>query len=150
MTRGRKPTPAIDRVLARCVAGAGGCLLWTGNLTSDGYGTIRIGSRIDGSRRMTPVHRVTWEHMNGPVPDGLEIDHTCKTRSCVNVQHLRAVTHLENMQTATFGWKRHLTHCGRGHEFTPENTHIRSNGTRSCRSCWPIRRAAQRKARAAA
>lgn len=145
MPRGKRPISAIDRLLAACIVGENDCLLWTGRKNDDGYGSMRVGSRTDGSRRMVLTHRVAWEHKHGSVPDGLELDHTCKIRHCVNVRHLRAVTHRKNMETATFGWRRYLTHCKHGHEFTESNTYVRKNGTRACKACGRERKMEGRK-----
>ena len=63
-----------------------GCHVWTGHKTTGGYGHVRF----NGTR--TVVHRLIWEHKNGPVPDGLQLDHICRNTSCCNPAHLRAVT----------------------------------------------------------
>lgn len=68
----------------------GGCLLWTGAKNNTGYGQIWDG----GTRAL--VHRYAWERVNGPISDGLVIDHLCHTPLCVEVSHLRAVTQAEN------------------------------------------------------
>lgn len=59
----------------------GSCLLWTGG--GEGYGRIDVGGR------KKIASRYAWERTNGPIPDGMEIDHTCHTPKCVNVKHLR-------------------------------------------------------------
>lgn len=69
-----------------------GCWNWTGAALPLGYGQIKIGGR---SLR---AHRVSWEMANGPIPDGMVIDHRCANPSCVNPGHLRAVTQAQNMQ----------------------------------------------------
>lgn len=70
----------------------GDCLIWTGDVQASGYGRIYV----DGVR--VPVHRYAWERANGPIPDGMVIDHTCHTPACVEASHLRPVTHARNMQ----------------------------------------------------
>jgi hypothetical protein len=77
-----------------------GCWIWTGALSTQGYGNIRIGSRTDGSRRVVPTHIVMWESQNGPVSDGLELDHLCRVRACCNPAHLEPVTPSVNMKRA--------------------------------------------------
>lgn len=71
-----------------------GCLLWTGCINSKGYGVIGV----DGARKL--VHRVAWSLDNGPVPDGLTIDHVhkrgCRHKTCGNVAHLEPVTRKVN------------------------------------------------------
>ncbi len=103
------------------------CWLWTAARYPNGYGTIRI----DGTPgRMVSAHRLAYEKLIGPIPEGLEIDHLCRQRSCVNPAHLEPVTHAENVRRMGAA----ITHCKRGHEFTPENTR-RHEGRRRCRAC---------------
>lgn len=69
----------------------GDCLIWTGALNSDGYGCIAINAVNFGA------HRYAWERANGPIPDGMFIDHMCYTPACVETSHLRLATHAENL-----------------------------------------------------
>lgn len=71
-----------------------GCWEWTASLT-EGYGQF-----WDGKKRNT-AHRVSWELMNGPAPEGMDIDHRCANRKCVNPEHLRVVTRSQNNQHLT-------------------------------------------------
>ena len=71
---------------------SGDCWLWTAWIQPDGYGLFRL----DG--KMRRPHRVAWEWANGPIPEGMEIDHTCWTRACVNPAHMRLLSHAENGQ----------------------------------------------------
>jgi hypothetical protein len=90
----RKPelfmTP-IQRIHAKAVL-SGDCWLWTGAIDNGGYANFRH----DG--RSQKAHRVLWELLNGPVPEGLELDHLCSVRHCVNPDHLEPVTHVENIR----------------------------------------------------
>ncbi|WP_395454711.1 HNH endonuclease signature motif containing protein [Azospirillum melinis] len=111
-----------------------GCHEWTGCI-SGGYGQIS-----DETSRPVLAHRVAYQMANGPVPDGLHIDHLCRNRRCVNPTHLEAVTVFENTQRGALGMviraKAALrTHCKRGHAFSPENTGIDHRGDRFCRTC---------------
>lgn len=72
----------------------GECLLWRGRLTYAGYGHISV--RNDNCN----VHRIAYELWVGPIPDGLEIDHLCFVRHCLEPTHLEAVTHAENLRRA--------------------------------------------------
>jgi hypothetical protein len=104
-----------------------GCWIWTGSRFENGYGVFAL------KRKQRGAHRIAYEYFVGPVPDGLELDHTCRVRHCVNPEHLEPVTHAENM--ARGRWAQ-ATHCIHGHEFTPENTRWRARGNgRDCRTC---------------
>lgn len=99
----------------------------------DGYGRFQIG----WVRKR--AHRWTWEAVNGPVPDGLVIDHLCRNRSCVNPGHMRAVTPYENTHADGSGAiaKVHAakTECPHGHPYDDVNTLIDYRGRRRCRTC---------------
>lgn len=73
--------------------GLGSCWLWQGRLGSKGYG------RLDPSRgQHLLAHRFAYEHLIGPIPSGLQLDHLCRVRSCVNPYHLDPVTLAENVR----------------------------------------------------
>lgn len=113
------------------------CWEWTGGKISAGYGHLII-SKAEGSHR---AHRYSYELLVGPIPDGLEIDHLCENRACVNPAHLEAVTHQTNMvraSTSLVGINARKTHCPRGHEYSPGNTYVQPNGGRRCRECARI------------
>lgn len=65
-------------------------LIWTAGRVPSGYGTMRVGERT------VPAHRWAWEQSHGPIPDGMEVDHICWQRSCVNPEHLRLATRSQN------------------------------------------------------
>lgn len=69
-----------------------GCWLWSGSLNVKGYGQ----QRIDGTNRL--AHRYSYELANGPIPDGVYVDHLCYTPACVRPEHLRLATPGENLQ----------------------------------------------------
>lgn len=106
------------------------CWLWTGSKSTGGYGRVFW----DGKQRQ--AHRIAYELVTGAIPGGMELDHLCRVRHCVNPAHLQPVTQKENLRrgispTALNGQK---THCGNGHEYTPENTRIIPKGRR-CKAC---------------
>lgn len=108
------------------------CIVWTGALTTKGYGVKRVGERLEY------VHRLAYIEANGAIPDGLELDHLCRNPPCYNPDHLEAVTHAENMRRGYWASK---TECPEGHAYDLENTIINSvNGGRQCRTCKNSRR----------
>lgn len=83
----------LDRFNAKVNKDAqGGCWLWTAFIAPSGYGHLRIGERN------ALAHRVAYELFIGPIPPGMQIDHRCGCRICVNPDHLRVATHAENMR----------------------------------------------------
>jgi hypothetical protein len=125
----RKRTPLIDRVFARVSEGPAGCWLWSG-ATSKGYGVIG-----DGKYKVRATHRVVWEALVGPIPDGMELDHLCRVRNCCNPDHLEPVPPVENQRRGLVNQYKRRSHCSLGHEYTPENTYTSPTGTRYCRIC---------------
>ena len=140
---GPRPRPVRERLFARLLIDQEtGCLLWNGELNSQGYGQMTVGSRSDGSRRHRLVHIVAWELEKGPVPEGMTLDHVeawgCRHRHCANVAHLEAVTIRENVMRGGGPTAKNAakTHCLRGHPFDQANTYIhKSTGQRKCRTC---------------
>lgn len=101
----RYATPE-EAFLARTepIVGDPGCIIWTGGTISGGYGS----HRVDG--RMVLAHRYAWEREHGPIPEGMEVDHICWERSCVNPEHLRLATRSQNSAN------RSGAHVGRKHD----------------------------------
>jgi HNH endonuclease len=129
----------IDRLSTKIIVADDGCLEWSGSLRT-GYGKFR---GKDGGT--TSAHRVVWETFVGPIPEGMDLDHLCRNRKCVNPDHLEPVTRRENLRRGSNGVLK--THCKNGHEYTEENTiwrkadpgnRHRPNGSRGCRTCINI------------
>ncbi|GAA5056343.1 HNH endonuclease [Streptomyces similanensis] len=125
----------------------GRCHIWTGGARSkrphdagqfgEYYGAFHTAGRT------VRAHIYAYEQANGPIPEPddneprPEIDHRCRRRNCVNVDHLEAVDHRTNTlrSTAPTAINARKTHCHAGHPFTPANTRRRSDGSRRCRTC---------------
>lgn len=130
------------------------CWPWTACLAR-GYGWFYDGSNPKGrGSRGRGAHRVAYEMLVGPVPEGMDLDHTCHNatgcpggascvhRRCVNPAHLEPVTRRVNLvRGARSTYWSDRTHCKYGHEYTAENTRMRGS-TRICRACERERRAA--------
>lgn len=84
------PEQRFWRKVDKC--GPDECWPWTASLTRGGYGHIGVGGR------MIRAHRFSYEVANGPIPDGMVIDHTCRNPICVNPAHLRACTQKQNLE----------------------------------------------------
>jgi hypothetical protein len=115
---GRKSRAVIDRDLYAMVLFfakinvTDTCWLWTGGKCSDGYGSFHVHGDYWGA------HRLAYSLFRGEIQDGLELDHLCRDRGCVNPDHLEPVTHKENVlrgegPTARFA---KMEQCPRGHE----------------------------------
>jgi hypothetical protein len=109
------------------------CWLWVGSTNAPPKDYARL--HAVGLKR-TGAHRVAYELFVGPIPDGLDLDHLCRTPRCVNPFHLEAVTQRENIRRGTQGHdNRAKTHCPRGHAYDQANTYVNSRGQRMCRAC---------------
>lgn len=109
-----------------------GCWKWIGYRDRQGYGAGDFGGAK--SRR---AHRIAYEEVMGPIPNGMHLDHLCRNPWCVNPMHLEPVTPRENVMRG-FGLaaiNSRKTHCDRGHKFTTANTYMALNGQRICRTC---------------
>lgn len=124
--------------------GDAGCWEWAGALNSRGYGQWGV----LGVSKST--HRLAYQAIVGPIPDGMVIDHLCRVRRCCNPAHLEVVTNAENVRRGEAATK---SHCIHGHLLDESNTIVRrrSNGStyRNCRTCQ-VESAARHRAKRAA
>lgn len=135
-----------DRYRNRIIVSEDGCWVWTGCVTSSGYGRTWDGTRA------TWAHRALYEVCVGEIPVGHELDHLCHSaqecvggpacphRRCVNPTHLEPVAHLVNVRRgggSAATARRHAAqqHCKRGHPLSGDNLRINSDGARGCRKC---------------
>ena len=112
-----------------------GCWLWQGNLhPTTGYGQLTSGGKH------FLAHRWAYEHYVGPIPEGLQLDHKCRLRCCVNPDHLEPVTCKENNNRGISAIVNRAlalaqTHCRHGHPYDASNSFIAKSGFRVCRIC---------------
>lgn len=123
-----------DWVLKFCWLSPDGCWVYMRGLDRCGYAQIIV----DG--RMSMAHRVVYEHEVGPIPEGMEIDHLCRVRNCLNPQHMEVVTRRQNVRRGTSGeatrtmWRSKET-CARGHSDWAWSKNGSRPDFRYCRTC---------------
>jgi len=109
------------------------CIPWWGPIPpSTGYGRVYL-----SRRKYLMAHRVVYESLVGPIPEGMHIDHLCRNPRCVNPQHLAVVTRTENVMRGDSppAQNARKTHCKHGHLFDLFNTYIDKRGRRACNVC---------------
>ena len=135
-----KSIPLIDRFMRHVSPEPNtGCWLWTGAVQGGGYGVFDIDERTG------LAHRAAYRIFKGPIREGLQIDHLCRVRCCVNPDHLEPVTHAENLRrglgnraatTEAAKQRSARTHCPRGHERNESNVYVNpTHGRKACRAC---------------
>lgn len=121
--------------------GGNGCWLWTGSISSAGYGSFRA----PGTEY---AHVFAYHICIGEIPKDMELDHVatrgCTNQNCVNPAHLEPVTHAENMRRSAAAmrglaslqeWRRTKTHCPSGHPYSGNNLYVTKQGYRACNIC---------------
>ena len=137
MPRGVDPRkPALFRFWSKVGFLDNGCWEWKGEINDSGYGIFQSKGR---------AHRFAYEALTGmAIPEGLQIDHLCRNRKCVNPSHLDVVTGGENLRRSPLLWSiwlklhakyRNKTHCPQGHPYDEKNTYVYASGGRQCRMC---------------
>jgi len=84
--KGRPQRDVGERLMSHVRIDPSGCWVWVAALNHKGYGLM------SWQGRTRPAHRVSYELLRGPLVEGLEIDHLCRNRACVNPDHLEQVT----------------------------------------------------------
>lgn len=141
----RQPRDVLQRLLEKIPPGEG-CREFTGAKNQAGYGEFQV-SR--GVKRQ--AHRILWILVNGPIPDGLLVCHTCDNPPCCNLDHLFLGTTRDNALDAKAKGRlrgntvnsgqinRSKTHCPKGHPYSEDNVAHpkRSDGYvgRRCKTC---------------
>lgn len=106
------------------------CHLWIGATNNKGYGILFI----DGRHHL--AHRLAYEAEYGPIPDGMVLDHVCRSRNCVNPLHLEVVTHAENARRGRRAASLQIGDtCSNGHLIGPGDLYERKSGKTECRHC---------------
>lgn len=108
------------------------CWLWQAHIMTNGYGLFS-----PTHERPVLAHRFAYQEMKGSIPDGLQLDHLCRNRACVNPAHLEAVSARVNVlrgegRCAVNAAK---THCPHGHPYDLFNTYVKPNQQRVCLAC---------------
>ncbi len=127
----------------------GDCWIWIGAIGNHGYGVFCETGARSGQRKTRTAHRYAYEALVGPIPDGMTLDHLCRTRPCLNPDHLEICSLSENVRRAQAGRaklrpkpqkvrkeRQPRTHCRQGHPFSGDNLYVvPGRGQRTCRTC---------------
>lgn len=132
---------SLHRRLWPKIDASGDCWEWTRAVDKGGYGVFGYLHTTDTTRNGR-VHRIVWNILVGPIPQGLVMDHLCRNHRCCNPDHLEPVTDAVNLSRSLATYqaiRRQMLACGKGHPFDEANTYVdvRPNGviTRQCRKC---------------
>ncbi len=149
-------TPPHIRALDKTLIGEG-CWEYGGKIRTDGYGSVWI---QNGTKEGTTAlaHRVVYEGMVGPIPEGMYLCHHCDNPRCVRPDHIFIGTDADNKADmyakgrhphGETHWLSKVTHCPQGHPYSGDNLYIRNCGRRMCRACNNARRNRYRQSSAA-
>lgn len=119
-----------ERIAEKIRIDISGCWEWTASRRG-GYGQVRWQGGTPGA------HVVVYRLLMGEIPAGLQLDHLCRNRGCVNPEHLEPVTQRVNVLRGigSAAENARKVACIHGHRFTAENTYVGRDGHRQCRTC---------------
>jgi len=122
----------------------GNCWEWNGAKNEYGYGFFSLPNNLNGKHgKLIRAHRFAYELFKGEIPKGLQLDHLCRNRLCVNPDHLETVTSKQNTLRGNnpAALNARKTHCPKGHELKGDNLkayELRTHGYRACRICGNV------------
>lgn len=134
---------ALQKLWAR-VEVTGFCWLWTGETNGEGYGRLQFQGKRGGA------HRIVYELLVGDIPEGLQLDHLCRVRNCVNPDHVEPATFKTNQERKKAKWakpkpptteslRKQRGECRKGHQLATVGVlrSTRTDGTirEQCRAC---------------
>jgi hypothetical protein len=120
-----RPFNTLENLLNQAYESQTGCWVWNGGVTNSGYGKATV------NYKTVLMHRYMYEATYGPIEEGLQLDHLCRNKLCINPEHLEPVTAKVNME-------RHYvnqTHCLRDHPLSGSNLYVTPDGRRQCKDC---------------
>jgi hypothetical protein len=127
-----KPGTSLrERIQRMSEPNATGCWIWKAAVMGKGYGKLSLNGKLIGA------HRASYIAFKGEIPAAAVIDHLCRVTSCVNPEHLEAVTVQQNTLrgNAPCAVLHGAEQCRYGHPYDAANTYIRPDGYRHCRAC---------------
>lgn len=127
-----KGAPVMARFFSK-IDSIDDCWQWGGAKNWSGYGQFWY----EGKQRT--AHRFIYQFLVADITDDLVLDHLCRNTSCVNPDHLEAVTNQENITRGMACYNKLKTVCKQGHPYSKENTYIRKGNYRDCRTCNRLR-----------
>lgn len=133
----RRVVPVAERFWENITVTEKGCWEWAAHLASRHYRSTTEGKDANGKKIDVSLHRWAYERYRGPIPAGLQLDHTCRNPPCCNPWHLEPVSVQVNvLRGESVVARNHAkTHCHKGHPLAGDNLWVNKFGRRRCRQC---------------